>query len=893
MTQTPDTQPNDLPKAYEPADVEKRWLDYWLNNGCFRAADVSEKPSYCIVIPPPNVTGSLHIGHAMDNTLQDVLIRWKRMSGYNTLWMPGTDHAGIITEVVMEGMLSAEGTSRYEIGRDAFLERMWQWKDESRGNIVGQLQRLGASCDWERERFTMDAEYMEAVPVAFKRLYDAGYIYRGEAMVNWVPGLQTSVSDLEVEHEDRPGHFYYLKYKVKGSDRELVIATTRPETMLGDTAVAVHPNDERYQDLIGKTAILPLVGREIPIIADEYVDVEFGTGALKVTPGHDPNDYEIGNRHDLERINIFNKDASINENGGEYEGLNRYACREKLVDDLRNSGHLLKIEEHTHSVGVHERTKEPVEPLVAPGWFMKMKPLADNAMKEVEKGNLRFIPENQTNIFGNWMANVRDWPLSRSRWWGHQISAWYTPNGDVIVAESEEAAVAEARAKFGDDVSLERDPEVFDTWFSSGIWPLATLGWPHTECDTFKTFYPTDVLVTGWDILFFWVSRMVNLALQIEGEVPFKHVYLHPLLAGDDGKKMSKSRGNIINPLTMMDKYGTDAMRFAICASMIEAAWMQLPESRIQGYRNFANKIWNASRFVMMNLKEFEPDPNAELKLGTADKWIRSRFNTVAKEVNDSLDRFRFADAANALYDFLWHEYCDWYIELAKIRLYGLQDEAEVYTTKHVLWEALDGTLRLLHPFMPFITEEIWQHLPHEGDSICRAHFPMEDESRHDTDAERQMTVVMDTIRAIRNVRGEMNIAPNAEINVLAHSASEWERETLASHTGYLESLAKIGDLKIAASHEKPKASATAVAGGVEAFIPLEGVIDIGEEIARLDKELVKVENDLARVTKNLGNENFINRAPETIVQQERERQTNLGITRETLERNLRLLKEM
>ncbi|GIX05994.1 MAG: valine--tRNA ligase [Candidatus Poribacteria bacterium] len=764
------TSASELPKAYEPREVEERWLKFWLERRCFHAEDSSEKPAYCIVIPPPNVTGSLHMGHALDNTLQDILIRWKRMSGYNTLWMPGTDHAGIITEVVMERMLEEEGTDRYQLGREEFLRRMWEWKEQSRGRIISQLMRLGCSCDWERERFTLDEGYQRAVPIAFKRLYEAGLIYRGEAMVNWVPSLQTSVSDLEVEYEERAGKLYYIRYPVIGSDRELVIATTRPETMLGDTAVAVHPEDERYQDLIGKRARLPLIGRELPIIADEYVDREFGTGALKVTPGHDPNDYEIGQRHGLPIVNIFNPDATINENGGPYQGLDRYAARERIVQDLQEQGLLVKVEDHVHSVGVHERTKEPVEPLIAQGWFMRMKPMAEKAIEAVKRGEVAFIPENQTQIFLHWMENIRDWPLSRSRWWGHRIPAWYTPEGEVIVAENEEEAYAQARERYGSNVHLEQDPDVFDTWFSSGLWPLVTLGWPDTDSPTFRTFFPTDVLVTGWDILFFWVSRMINLSLQLVGQVPFRYVYLHPLLAGEDGKKMSKSRGNVVDPLDWMERYGTDAFRFAIAASMIEAPWMQLPESRVAGYRNFANKLWNAARFVLMHLKDWKPDPSPSLRLETADRWILSRLSRVTAQVNESLERFRFADAANALYEFLWHEYCDWYIELAKIRLYGSHHPEAVNTAKHVLWTVLDRTLRLLHPFMPFVTEEIWHRIPHEGEALCLAAFPQAQEGERDETAEREMELLIGVIRALRNVRAEMRVPPATPIPVLAHS---------------------------------------------------------------------------------------------------------------------------
>jgi valyl-tRNA synthetase len=882
--------PTELPKAYEPDAVEKRWSDFWLEHGCFHAEETSERPAYCIVIPPPNVTGSLHVGHALDNTLQDILIRWKRMCGFNTLWMPGTDHAGIITEVVMERMLAEEGLSRYDIGRDAFLARMWEWKERARGTIVGQLKRLGCSCDWARERFTMDEGCARAVRRAFRLLYEGGRIYRGAAMVNWVPSLQTSVSDLEVEYEERVGQLYHIRYPVVGSARELVIATTRPETMLADTAVAVHPEDARYQELIGRVAVLPLVGRELPIIADEHVDREFGTGAVKVTPGHDPNDYDIGERHGLPRVNMFAEDATVNANGGAYAGLDRFTCRERVVADLRAAGLLVRVDEHVHAVGVHDRTRDIIEPMVATGWFMRMRPLADRAMAAVAAGRVRFIPENQTRAFMNWMQNVRDWAISRRRWWGHPIPAWHGPDGTLFVAESEADAQAQARRRFGRSVPLAPDDEVLDTWFSSGLWPLATLGWPD-DTALFRTFYPTDVLVTAWDILFFWVSRMVNLSLELQGEVPFRHVYIHPMIAGDDGKKMSKSRGNVVDPLDTMEKYGTDAFRFAVAACMIESPWMQLPEGRVAGYRNFANKIWNAARFVLMHLRDFEPDAAQALRLELADRWIRSRFAAASKTVQEALEDYRFADAANALYDFLWHEYCDWYIEIAKMRLNGSVEEEGRPTAQHVLWEVLDGTLRLLHPFMPFITEELWQHLPHDGAALCRAAFPVPQAAWTDRDAERQMRLLMEVIAAVRQVRGEMNIPPATEITLLVHSLDEAERHVLAAHGAYLTALTQARELDVAAHHEKPPTSAVAVAGNVEAYIPLGDLIDVEKEISRLEKDLGRVQRDLARAETNLRNPDFVQRARREIVARERQRRADLEAERSALQRNLALLR--
>ncbi|MBM3213985.1 valine--tRNA ligase [Candidatus Poribacteria bacterium] len=754
---------------------------------------------------------------------------------------------------------------------------------------MGQLKRLGASCDWERERFTLDDGSVRAVRRAFKTLYDAGLIYRGEEMVNWVPSLQTSVSDLEVEHEERPGKLYHVRYPLRDSEKALIVATTRPETMLGDTAIAVHPDDPRYQDVIGKVAILPLVGRELPVIADEYVDREFGTGALKVTPGSDPNDYEIGKRHGLPRLNILNPDGTMSVECGAYAGLDRFECRQRMVHDLQEQGYLLRIEDHVHAIGVHERTKEIVEPVVARGWFMRMKPLAKRSMQAVRDGEVQFVPENQTATFLNWMASVRDWPLSRQRWWGHPIPAWHAPGGEVFVAENAEDARAQALEKLG-DTTLEPDPDVLDTWFSSGLWPLSTLGWPE-ETDTFRTFFPTDVLVTGWDILFFWVSRMVNLSLKLDGRSPFRHVYLHPLLAGDDGKKMSKSKGNVIDPIVLMDRYGTDAFRFAIAAAMIEAPWMQLPEGRIAGYRNFANKIWNAARFVLMHLRDFDPSGDDPMELELPDRWVLSRSARLTATVNDSLAKFRFGDAANALYDFIWKEYCDWYIEFAKIRLYASSDPVAQRTAKQTLWKVMDGWLRLLHPFMPFISEELWQHLPHDGDTLCLAAFPTSDIDAIDEDAEREMALIMDVTHSIRNVRGQMNVSPAMEIRAMAHSPNAWERDVLTRNRDLVRTLVKASEFDVAASHEKPHAAAVAVAGNVETFVPLAGVIDVEQEMARLAKELGKTEKDLERVAKNLSNENFARRAPANIVEAERARQSELEAVADTLRRNLALLR--
>ena len=882
-----------IPKTYEPHKVEDKWYQLWLDGNFFHAEEKSHQSSYAIVIPPPNVTGSLHIGHAIDNTLQDILIRWQRMQGDNTLWMPGTDHAGIITHYLMEQRLRSEGTSRQEIGREKFVERMWQWKEESRGNIISQLMKLGCSCDWERERFTLDEGLSKAVNEAFVRLYNKGLIYRGDYIVNWCPQCQTAVSGLEVEHEDEAGHFYYIKYPIKGEDKHLLIATTRPETMLGDTGVAVHPDDERYTEFVGKTAILPIVERELPIVADEYIDQEFGTGVLKVTPGHDPNDFEIGKRHVLKIVKAMNYDGTMSEATCKYQGLSVMECREALVEDLRKEGYLLKVEDYTHSVSRHERCHSLIEPFVSKQWFVKMRPLADRAVEAVKRGDVEFLPEREEKRFYNWMAEIQDWCISRQIWWGHRFPVWYCLDCDEINVATK---APEKCHKCGSG-NLQQEEDVLDTWFSSALWPFSTLGWPE-ETGLLKTFYPTSALVTGWDILFFWVSRMIMMGLECMDEAPFRQVYLHPLVTDEEGQKMSKSRGNVIDPLDNMEKYGTDAFRFAIAACMIPSTHMQLPENRIGGYRNFANKIWNASRFVLMNLEDFEKDPDRPLKELLCDKWIRSRFNMVAQDVTGCLEEFQFADAAQAVYNFLWHEYCDWYIELIKPRLYYSDDEYAKYTARYIAAEILEGTLRLLHPFMPFITEEIWQNLPHEDrsgrtsvSSIVVADWPEYRSEQVDVEAVEAMEFVMEVIDGIRSIRGEMNVPPSSEIEVLVQAPDVANRAILNEHLeDYLKALTKVSAVSIAESHEKPDAAAVAVVGEIEAYIPLKSIIDIDKEKARLKKKIGKAENNLTTVERILSNEGFLQKAPEEVVQQKRERKVELETEKAKLEANLRML---
>jgi len=880
-----------IPKVYEPHEVENRWYKFWVDKKYFHAQEASDNPPFAIVIPPPNVTGDLHIGHALDNTLQDILIRWKRMQGYNTLWMPGTDHAGIVTQVVVERQLMENGTSRHELGREKFLEKMWEWKEKSRAYIVEQLMRMGCSCDWDRERFTLDEGLSKAVREVFVRLYNDGLIYRGAYMVNWCPKCLTAISDLEVEHEDEQAHLYYIKYPLKEDNEYLTIATTRPETMLGDTAVAVHPDDERYTQFIGKTAILPVAERELLIIADEYVDREFGTGALKITPAHDPNDFEIGKRHNLPEVIAINEDGTMSVEAGQYEGMERFACRKALLKELEEKDYLLKVDDYFHAVGRHDRCGTIIEPYISLQWFVKMKPLAEKAIAAAEGGYVKFIPESQKHRFYEWMYNIRDWCISRQIWWGHQIPIWYCQDCDEIIT----AVETPEKCRKCDSMNLQQETDVLDTWFSSALWPFSTMGWPENT-ELLKTFYPTSVLVTGWDILFFWVSRMIMMGLKCMDEIPFRNVYLHGLVADETGKKMSKSVGNAIDPIPMMEQYGTDAFRFAIAASTIPSPYMPLPEDRIKGYRNFANKIWNASRFVLMNIADFEPSDDKPLNLMLCDHWIISRFNTVAQEMTTCLQEFRFDDAALSLYAFLWHEYCDWYVEMVKLRI---NDGDEKYTAQYVVSTILEGTLRLLHPFMPFITEEIWQQLPISPDgnnqekskSIVIATWPEGNSDMINDEVEETMQLLMDVIDNVRSIRGEMNVPSSAAVEVLIQTPNEKARAILTEHLpDYINAFTRTSRLDIAEHHEKPDAAAVAVVGDVEIYIPLVGIIDIEKEKSRLTRRLEKAAKDLAGIEKVLNNRDFIAKAPEEIIQQRRERKTELEAEKTRLERNLEML---
>ena len=878
----------DIPKTYSPQEIESKWYQFWLEKDYFHAVDTSEKPSFSIVIPPPNITGNLHVGHALDNTLQDVLIRWKRMQGYNALWMPGTDHAGIVTEIIMEQKLEVWGTSREALGREKFIDRMWNWKNESRGTIIEQLRQIGCSCDWERERFTLDEGLSEAVRTAFVKLYDDGLVYRDTYLANWCPNCQTVISDLEVESIEIDGNFYHIKYPIKGSSEYLEIATTRPETMLGDTAVAVHPEDNRYQHVIGKTVILPLVQREIPVITDEFVDREFGTGALKVTPAHDPNDYELGLRHDLPQINIFHPDGTLNQSAGsEYHGMDRFGCRSALIEDLRDSGLLMKVVPHPHSVGHHDRCGAIVEPYLSPQWFINVKPLAERAIEAVRKGEVVFIPEREEKRFYHWMENILPWPVSRQRWWGHRLPIWYCDDCGEVIAAVETPLECTCGSQ-----NLRQEEDVLDTWFSSGLWPFSTMGWPKTT-PLLKSFYPTSVLVTGWDILFFWVARMIMLGLKCHGEVPFRKVYIHALVADEQGQKMSKSRGNTIDPIDTIYKYGADAFRFALVFCTLPNPYMPLPESQIEAGKRFANKIWNASRFLLMNLDNFDPTRTTISNdyLYLCDRWIRSRFNATAKNVTACLDEYRFSDAAHALYEFLWHEFCDWYIELIKQRLYYTDDSSSKQTVQSVASDILERTMRLLHPIMPFLTEEIWQRLPHEGDSIMVTPWPEPNPAWDDPESEYAMQTIMDVIESIRSIRGEMNVAPSSEVEILIKAPSAESRNLLETHLkDYLPSFTRISSVSIAESLEKPAACATAVVGDLTIYVPLAGVIDIGAERNRLEKRLGKLTADLTAARKTLDNPKFIERAPKTVVMQKQDLLARFESEKEKLESNLNML---
>ncbi len=883
------TEEHNIPKVYDPASVEKKWYEFWEKNRYFHAEAEPGKKPFSIVIPPPNITGKLHMGHALDNTLQDILIRWHRMMGDNTLWMPGYDHAGLATQIKVEEVLKKEeGKTRFDLGRDEFVKRVWEWKEEYGDRIINQLKCLGISCDWERKRFTMDEGCSRAVREVFVSLYEKGLIYKGTRITNWCVNCHTALSDIEVEHEDTPGHLWYVRYPVVGEeDTYLTIATTRPETIPGDTAVAVNPEDERYAKLIGKTLRLPILNREIPVIADSYVDTKFGTGAVKITPSHDPNDYEMGLRHNLPEIVVIGKDGVMTEEAGPFAGMERYECRKQIVARLKEEGYLVKIEEHSHAVGHCQRCHNIVEPLVSTQWFVKMQPLVKAAVDCVTDGRTQFVPERFTKNYTGWMENIHDWCISRQIWWGHRIPVWYCDDCGEMSASRTDLE----KCPHCGSTHIHQDEDALDTWFSSALWPFSTMGWPDNT-DLLKQFYPTSVLVTGYDIIFFWVARMLIMGMEFMKDIPFEKVFIHGLVRDSQGRKMSKSLGNGIDPLEVIDKYGADTLRFMLITGNTPGNDMRFYWERVEGTRNFANKIWNASRFALMNMEGYDKD--AELAPYTlADKWILSRLQDTVKDVTGLLERFELGEAGRAIYDFIWSEVCDWYIEIAKPRLYNKEAAAERATAQHVLATVLVSAMKLLHPYMPFITEEIYQCLPHEAESIMISKWPVADESLIDPEAERGMNAIMDSIKAIRNMRAEVNANPGKKIPAVLLVADDL-REVVAANDSYIKLLGGIDNLELRAMDaEKPENAMAAVVTGIEVYLPLAGLIDVEKETQRLSKELAAMEKDLQRVSGKLNNAGFLAKAPEDVIAKERAKSEELTGKIEAVKKRMAYLAEL
>ena len=878
-----------LPAQYDPQQTEAKWQQYWEDHQVFKADPNAPGDPYCVVIPPPNVTGSLHMGHAFESALIDTLVRYQRMQGRNTLWLPGTDHASIAVQSILDRQLKADGQHRDDLGREKFLERAWTWKAESGGKITNQLRRLGVSVDWTRERFTLDEGLSEAVLEAFIRLYNDGLIYRGNYLVNWCPESQSAVSDLEVDQKEVNGHLWHFRYPLTDGSGFVEVATTRPETMLGDTAVAVNPKDPRYEALIGKTLTLPLMNRDIPIIADDLVDREFGTGCVKVTPAHDPNDFAMGQRHNLPQINIMNKDGSLNENAGEFQGQDRFVARKNVVQRLDEAGFLVKVEDYSHSVPYSERGKVPVEPLLSTQWYIKIRPLADFALSCLDDENSpQFVPERWRKVYRDWLVNLQDWCISRQLWWGHQIPAWYVvseTDGDItddtpfIVAKSESEAAQQAQERFGDEVDLVRDPDVLDTWFSSGLWPFSTMGWPHKTADL-ETYFPTSTLVTGFDIIFFWVARMTMMSGYFTGKMPFQDVYIHGLIRDENNQKMSKSKGNGIDPLLLINKYGTDALRYTLIREVAGAGQdvrleydRQKDESvSVEASRNFTNKLWNASRFVMLYLDGQTPQqlgtPNPQ-GLELADRWILSRFGQTVQKTSDYVNHYGLGEAAKGLYEFIWGDFCDWYIELVKPRLQG-DDGDSKRVAQQTLAFVLDGILKLLHPFLPHITEEVWQVLTQSGDEVCLATqaYPQVDEAWIDEELELGFELLIGAIRTIRNLRAELEIKPSMKIAVMLQSQSDREREVLQRGQAYIQNLAKVDSFTLTdILEEEPGQTIAGVVGTVQVLIPLAGVVDIGEIRAKIEKRLAKAQGEVNSYAGRLSNANFVNKAPEAVVE--------------------------
>ena len=882
------SEEHNIPKVYDPASVEKKWYEYWEKNGYFHAEVEKDKEAFSIVIPPPNITGQLHMGHALDNTLQDILIRWHRMLGHNTLWMPGYDHAGLATQIKVEEVLKKEeGKTRYDLGREEFLKRVWAWKEQYGDHIINQLKCLGVSCDWERKRFTMDEGCSEAVREVFVSLYEKGLIYQGSRITNWCVNCNTALSDIEVEHEDEAGHLWHIRYPVVEEEGTyLTIATTRPETMLGDTAVAVNPEDKRYGHLVGKTLRLPLTDRIIPIIADSYVDLEFGTGAVKITPAHDPNDFEMGMRHNLESIVVIGMDGHMTAEAGKYAGQERYECRKNLVRELDEQGFLVKVEDHNHAVGHCQRCRTVVEPLVSKQWFVKMAPLVQAAVDCVEDGRTQFVPERFTKTYTGWMDNIRDWCISRQIWWGHRIPVWYCDDcGEVIASRTDITVCPKCGGK------LRQDEDALDTWFSSALWPFSTMGWPK-KTELLEQFYPTSVLVTGYDIIFFWVARMLIMGMEFMKEIPFEKVFIHGLVRDSQGRKMSKSLGNGIDPLEVIDKYGADTLRFMLITGNTPGNDMRFYWERVDATRNFANKIWNASRFVLMNMEGY--DTKAKLAPYTlADKWILSRLAHTEKEVTDLLGRFELGEAGRLVYEFIWGEFCDWYIELAKPRLYNKENAEERATAQHVICEVLSSSMKLLHPYMPFITEEIWQCMPHEGDSIMVAAWPESDEQLFNAEAEAAMNAIMEAIKAIRNMRAEVNVAPGKKVPAILLVADELQ-QVVADNQSYIKLMASVDELSILrAGGDKPENAMAAVTKGIEVYLPLKGLIDVEKETQRLNKELDGMTKEIGRIEGKLNNAGFLAKAPAEVVEKEKTKAQEIAVKMQAIQERLTYLKNL
>lgn len=857
---------NELSKTYSPTEIEDKWYKIWEEKGYFNAQHNSEKPGYSIAIPPPNVTGILHMGHMLNNAIQDAIIRYKRMSGFETLWIPGMDHAGIATQNKVERMLKEEGTSKEEIGYDEFLRRTWEWKEKHGGLITKQLRKLGVSLDWDRERFTMDEGLSRAVKEVFIKLYNDGLIYRGEYIVNWCPHDKTALADDEVNHIDKKGKIWEIKYRIKDTNDYVIIATTRPETMLGDTGVAVNPNDERYKHLIGKKVILPLMNREIPVVADEYVDMEFGTGVVKMTPSHDPNDFEVAKRTGLEFINIFTEDAHVNSNGGKYEGLERFAARKAILADLEAEGLLVGTKEHNHAVGHCYRCDSIIEPRVSTQWFVKMEPLAKRALEVVKNGQIQITPKRWEKVYYNWLENIRDWTISRQIWWGHRIPAYYAEDGTVFVARNMEEAKAQAKEKFGKEVSLREETDVLDTWFSSALWPFSTLGWPDKTPDLEK-FFPTNALVTGADILFFWVARMVMMSLYINDEIPFSYVYLHGIIRDELGRKMSKSLGNSPDPLDLIAKYGADAIRFSFLYNTSQGQDIHFSEKLLEMGSTFANKVWNASRFVLSNLEDF--DANAvidEKEFKLEDRWILSKLQTASRQINEYMDKYELDSAAKVAYEFFRGNFCDWYVEIAKTRVYG-QEGSDKTVAQYVLKTVLDKGLRMLHPFMPFITEEIWQKLGLDEETIMLSEFPTENKKYVDLAAEKEFDYLKEIVNAIRNIRGEANVSPAKKIEVIFKIVNDGEKEILEHNAKILDKLANVEKYEF--NKEIPALVGFKLVETTEIYVPLADLIDKEKEIAKLEKDIQKTQKELDRVLGKLSNEKFLSKAPKEVIDKE------------------------